>query len=147
MSLIQWPGDLLIGHSAVDDDHRHLVEIINKLAEAHAAGRQSGLIGEILSELADYTAAHFEREERFMERVRYPGIDEHRLNHSQLIGSLSRIIYDFEMGRPVDQPLLDFLRHWLTDHIMRFDKRLAAYTVDQIPTEAEGEALPDPAVA
>lgn len=126
MPFIPWPGELLTGHPMIDADHEHLVGIVNRLADAVARDDSDDDVGTTLCELADYTREHFEREEHYMERIRHPDAEGHKLNHGDILSALSRVALDYELGHAVRADLLALLAHWITDHIMRYDKRLAA---------------------
>jgi methyl-accepting chemotaxis protein len=70
-----------------------------------------------------------------MDRHRYPGADGHKLEHSALLDAISRMLLDFENGRPISADLMALLKHWLSDHIGRIDKALALYLIATASTE------------
>ncbi len=53
---------------------------------------------------------------------RYHGFDEHVREHSDLVWGLDRVVYEFE-AKPnaVSEDTLDFLKHWLVDHVKGYD--------------------------
>lgn len=129
---IQWDGSLSVDHPNIDKDHKHLIEIINRLHDAIEQKHGEDIIGEVLSELADYTSEHFTREEHVMIHFRYPELDEHRRQHVDLINQLSKLIHNFELGRATVTPdTMEFLRHWLIDHVQRTDMKLAGFLKDR----------------
>ena len=48
MSLIHWDNTLSIGIKTVDDQHKRLVEIMNKLNDALEQGMANDVLGEVL---------------------------------------------------------------------------------------------------
>jgi hemerythrin-like metal-binding protein len=127
MSFIDWPGNLATGHHVIDDEHRFLVGITNNLAEALEAGGCAENVRQVLCDLLDYATEHFSREELLMDRHRYPAADGHKLEHSALLDTISRMLLDFEKNRPISKDLMALLQHWLSDHIGRVDKALALF--------------------
>ena len=128
----EWTPAIAIGHPAIDADHRQLVDIVNQLHGAIVADTGRQIIGTVLSDLADYGNHHFRREEQYMRRIRYPGYLEHKLLHEALFDRLSSLILRFEQGEAeVTLETLEFLRHWLTSHIMTEDRKLADMIVCQ----------------
>jgi hemerythrin-like metal-binding protein len=135
MSFIDWPGTLATGHRVIDDEHRFLVGITNNLAEALEVGDGAGSVRQVLCDLLDYATEHFSHEELLMDRHCYPGADGHKLEHSALLDTISRMLLDFEKGRPISTALMGLLQHWLTDHIGRIDKALALYLLATASSE------------
>jgi hemerythrin len=66
MALMTWGPKLSVGVPQIDDQHKKLIELVNRLNEAMIAGHGRDLIGSTLSELVKYTQYHFACEERLM---------------------------------------------------------------------------------
>ncbi len=112
---------LLVGARELDEQHRHLVRMINHLNEILSSGHPD--VGHSLSELFAYLTFHFETEHRLMAQHGYPDMTEHDLKHERMtreIGLLS--------GEPGDELLvLQKLRNWHLDHSRNFDSPLGEY--------------------
>lgn len=128
MPIIAWSDELSVGFPAIDSDHKRLVALFN---DAHGAVRQTGPRGaveEILAELIKYTNWHFDREEKIMADHGYDRIEAHILEHRELAANAKELHAEFLAGDDtVLDVLLPFLRNWLTDHILRSDKRLGDF--------------------
>ncbi len=126
--LIDWDGSLSVGNEQIDRDHETLVRIVNKLDIAVKDNSDANVLSDILSELSDYVGYHFECEEQIMRRHRYPGSDEHVQEHSDLIKGLDTLVYEFE-AKPnaVSANTLEFLKHWLVDHVKGSDMKLGHF--------------------
>ena len=74
----------LIGLPEIDDDHRHLVQRINRIG-AEIDEASYALCVELFESLEAAAAAHFAREEDILDRLRYPEIERHREYHAELI--------------------------------------------------------------
>ncbi|PKM35580.1 MAG: hemerythrin, partial [Gammaproteobacteria bacterium HGW-Gammaproteobacteria-10] len=57
-SILTWNDSLKLGIANVDDQHRRLLELINRLDEAVALGHAPDTITELLDDLIDYTRYH-----------------------------------------------------------------------------------------
>ncbi len=119
------------GIALVDDEHRRLFEIIketNDVIEAELLYDKYDEIVHILEELKDYTIMHFSDEERYMESIGYEGIESQRIAHKAFVDRLSEInLEDVDDNqKEYLEELIDFLLGWLTNHILRMDKKIPA---------------------
>ncbi|MCB1182353.1 bacteriohemerythrin [bacterium] len=126
MSLIKWSDEFIIGDSHIDAQHQRLVDIVNKFDEAMRKGRGSRVMNEILNELIGYTQEHFADEERLLATADYPGLKAHQAQHRQLLQKIERFQFEFSEGRRVSSEVQEFLKYWLTSHILRDDKAYVA---------------------
>ena len=128
MMLIEWNVSLSVGNDLIDRDHETLVGIVNKLDDAINQAHGNDVISDILSELSDYIGYHFEHEEQIMRRHHYPASDEHVQEHSDLIKGLDTLVYEFEASpTTVTADTLEFLKHWLIDHVRGCDMKLGSF--------------------
>ena len=126
--LINWDGSLSVGNASIDKDHERLVGIVNELDSAVNNNHGVDIISYILSELSDYVGYHFEHEEQFMRRYHYPGSEEHIQQHADLIKGLDTLVYEFEaIPNAVTADTLEFLKHWLIDHVKGSDMKLGTF--------------------
>jgi len=128
MSYINWDASFETGVPDIDNQHKKLVNILNKLWDIHNAGGTNESLSPILSELIMYTKIHFNNEERHMEVAEYPAIDEHRGLHRDLIAQVADFEEKLKTGTVnIDNKLVDFLKNWLTVHILKEDKKYVPY--------------------
>jgi hemerythrin len=127
MAYFEWGSDLKVGNALLDHDHQQLVGLVNQLHSATCQGKGKEVVGGILGELIRYTQEHFHREEQYMESVRYPALASHKVEHTQLLSKVRELQHRFKDGDgTVAAHVSSFLRDWLSLHIMRSDKKLAA---------------------
>ncbi len=118
-----------VGVSGLDQDHRHLIDLLNSLHDAITAGSGTGRLGGILDKLVDYTTSHFGREEELFALTGYPGATAHRQQHQ----TLSKLVLDIQARYHqgafdvLSLEALNFLKSWLADHIEDSDKLYAAF--------------------
>lgn len=118
----------------IDDDHRHLIDIINSFSYHRARGRAAlPRAMDCLNALKFYAETHFSREERLQCLVNYP---EHRLQHDEhqeLMATLDGMIWRAERtlteadATGIIEELGTLLRRWLLQHIITLDLRMKPY--------------------
>lgn len=128
MALISWNENYSVKIKDIDDQHKKLVDLINELHEAMKSGRGKEVIGKTLSELVKYTSHHFSFEEKLFTQHNYPEARTHTKTHQDLIDQLNEFISKYESGQStLSIELMNFLRDWLTNHIMGTDKKYTAF--------------------
>lgn len=126
--IFPWSDDFLTQLPEVDRQHHRLVELINRLARTVLEGTGEAAADEIVAELRDYAVYHFETEETIWKRY-FQGdrwYAEHCRAHQGFTAELDRIASIEGPDQYRLQPLLEFLVRWLTLHILRSDKQMAA---------------------
>lgn len=129
MARITWQEAYSVGVEVIDSDHRLLVSLINQLEDAIVGGQGCDVEAAVLRVLVDYTHSHFAREELFMRKAAYPELDAHIKEHRALTDQVAALVKKVNEQPEVnlDRALLDFLQHWLRDHILGADRAYAPY--------------------
>ena len=128
MSFIEWSEKLSVGIPQVDEEHQNLVKCLNLLDEAAKKGKGSRVMGEILSQLIEYTVTHFEAEEVLMQGAEYPGLKRHKTQHRQLVQKVEKFRGKFvNNGQRITSDMMEFLKYWLSNHILVDDKTFAKH--------------------
>jgi len=123
MSLLAWSNLFSVGVKEIDDQHKKLVELANKLNDEIAAGRGKDVLGRILSDLISYTQYHFSTEEKLMAAHSYTQSDAHKEQHRQLVKAVADLKKKYDSGEAtLTNEVMVFLRDWLTKHILNTDK-------------------------
>lgn len=126
-SYVTWTPDLAIGHQMIDDDHRSIFDLANRLqAEIDATEEpEYSIVGEVLVELIEHTGSHFMREEALMQAIGYPAYAKHKAEHDVLMTKVNSLLRRFMDGeKNVSLDVSAFMRQWLVRHIMTFDREL-----------------------
>lgn len=126
MALIDWDARLETGHATIDEQHKSLVEILNRLHLAMKQGRGKGELEGILVFLKDYTLTHFAMEEDLMARHGYKGAAQHKAIHAELVAQVADLVTKFQSGKAMlTLEVMSFLEDWLVKHIQGEDYRFA----------------------
>jgi len=130
MALIEWNDSLSVGVPSIDAQHAVLVETLNDLHDAMMSGQGHARTGALLSTLISYAHDHFAAEEAMLEAAGYAQLDAHRAHHRGLTRQVQNYVARYERGEAtVNMHLLNFLRDWLTNHIMKEDKAYSSTMV------------------
>lgn len=136
--------NLELGIDSMDEEHRDLVTLVNRLAVTlgirstwslhEDSGDKTeveihrGVALGILKQLEYATRDHFLSEEALMNSVAYPKLEEHILEHKMLLAELRDYIRAICSGKEsLDQEILLELKHWLLGHIIDADRHFAEY--------------------
>ncbi len=129
MESFHWDKHFVTGLSEVDQQHHHLVDIINQFGNLLASNELVfNDIEAVFSELTNYAHYHFKDEEAMMSRV---GIDQRHLDkHIEIHDGFLEEITALHAGISTDNTnsakhLLNFLTHWLAYHILGSDQNMA----------------------
>lgn len=118
---IIWKEEMSVGVAQLDDDHKGLIAILNRLGTAlheEAESRVAMTLG--FRALSQYMRVHFAREEYAMKAADYPGFEAHHPQHVDFIEEMTDMAARFESGSADDllEDLVLYLRDWLINHIM-----------------------------
>ena len=126
MTPIEWSAQYETGDPVIDEQHRNLVEIVNKFEAASRKGKARRILDEILRDLVGYTQEHFTAEEAIMAEAGYDKLKLHKAQHRQLLQKVERFQFEFRSGKRVSAKMHDFLQYWLMNHIRIDDMAFAA---------------------
>ncbi|MBF0267411.1 MAG: bacteriohemerythrin [Alphaproteobacteria bacterium] len=129
MALLPWHDSYSIGVRALDDDHRHWVELINKFHDAQERGDAAQVIEANIDALLAHTKEHFGREEALMNKSGYPGFTKHKASHDLTLAKLNELTERRKTyGETIDQKLLiDFMKNFFIGHVTSEDLRMREY--------------------
>ena len=70
-----------MGISILDEQHKKLIEIINKASMVEISSNNPKDVLAILDQMTEYILKHFETEEHYMKEFDFPGFQPHRNEH------------------------------------------------------------------
>jgi hemerythrin len=127
---IEWDDRYSVGVQALDEQHRELVKMTNKLyLGSLLEGKEpKDFFVRALHNIAGYLKFHLATEEQFLDTMRYPDRAEHKKQHDNFIKNVFSQVQDFENGlTPALGPVAGYLRDWVLTHIAFTDKKYALY--------------------
>lgn len=128
MALLDWNDKFSVTIRKFDDQHKKLVGMVNQLHDAMKVGKGREVLGDILQSLAQYTITHFGDEEQLMKLHNYPEYEEHKKEHNNLVLQVKETLEAHRQGKNIlTQNIMEFLKKWLTDHILDSDKKYGPF--------------------
>lgn len=127
MTLIEWKDDFKTGITALDYEHREMINLINRLYIDLAGDGSRENIVAFLGEVYARIAAHFALEEAVMRERRYDGLPLHKLDHERLLDEIRDLMDGYEGSGDDEVFRADFggrLKAWFVDHFREQDARL-----------------------
>jgi hemerythrin len=125
--LVNWTEAMSVDGGPIDETHRKLTSLINRLHLVVNCGADCDSVSNILCELADYAGSGFIIEEKFMNIRRYTQRNQHIVEHWLFIDRLTIIIADYERGVEVGNELLMYLIRWVASHVKSHDQSFGAF--------------------
>jgi hemerythrin len=124
MAMMEWKDEYSVGVTAMDNQHKQLVSLVNQLYDAMRQAKGDAVIGTILPSLVLYTKSHFAAEEKIMKDADFPGLAAHQALHHQLTKQAGELLEKIKAGKMVPTvSLATFLKDWLVNHIQGQDKQ------------------------
>jgi hemerythrin-like metal-binding protein len=126
MPLLAENAVLSVGNAVIDNDHRHLISLLNDLHAAIGEDSAHDVHGTVLSDLIEYTQEPFKREESVMQAMHYAEFFEHKQEHEKLTREVLDLQSKFISGeKRISVSLLQLLIDWLFQHLVTVDNKLA----------------------
>lgn len=132
MAFFDWKDEMSVNVKEIDLQHQALVNLMNGLYDAMKAGKGNTIIGKLIADLLKYTEVHFSAEEKYFEMHSYPETDIHKAEHKKFIDQALAVQQDFNDGKiGLSLSVMNFLKKWLSEHIMGTDKKYAQFFNDK----------------
>ncbi len=129
IDIFPWNEHFNLGLKTVDEQHRKLVEILNRLATYSAYKLKEENISVVFDELIDYTHYHFEEEERIWNKyLPHDSLtDEHHKTHQKFVDTVVRFKDEqhVKSAPELADEVLSFLSNWLASHILDTDRHMS----------------------
>jgi hemerythrin len=126
MKLFTWYKKYSVNNEELDNHHKALFDILNRLYENCMVNKNAHCLEPIIEELVSYSKYHFSAEEQHMRISGYQDIEKHIAEHrafTQRTLQLQQVADkdEFELTKE----LIVFLGNWLLHHVMEEDKKFA----------------------
>lgn len=126
--MIQFTEDCLIGIEQLDNEHRHLFDLLNQamnLVEDYRDGDNYDEIRTLINELDEYVETHFEHEEAYMLEIRDPELPAQRIQHNLFRNRVHNWYFkgldSSEEQLELLTEMIQYMMKWLYGHILGSD--------------------------
>lgn len=124
MEIINWKNAFSVGVKEMDEQHKKLLGMINRLIEEQHTLTDPKTIANLLTEMTDYAQVHFRAEEFLMAEYGYEQLSAQEKQHQAFIDKTISFYSAADMGPNVlSVALLDYLGTWLVEHILHEDMK------------------------
>lgn len=93
MALLKWEELLAVGVDIIDEDHRHAVDLLNRLDEADDADFPA-----LFNLLVEHLAEHFGHEEALMDKYGFFAAAVHKSEHARVLREASGVKRRLDRG-------------------------------------------------
>jgi len=132
---VHWEESYAVGIKEIDDQHKKLFDLVNKLYDLEDNENIKEDMREILYAFRDYTIVHFKDEEEYMRSIAYPELEQHKKKHERIVNSLSQIISTPASLSIIKTKMRVVAKRILVDHIIEEDHKIAIYKENNIAEE------------
>ena len=130
IDIFPWNDNFNTGVPQIDEQHRRLVELLNRLASHVAYQADLPAINFVIDQLAEYAVYHFQTEEAIWHQNLPEDLLEtqHKKVHHSFIETVVRLKSEqtYKPAMELVEDILAFLARWLAGHILESDRHLAA---------------------
>lgn len=126
--MYRFTDDCLIGIDQIDEEHKHLFELINSainLLHNDFITDKYHQLESLLCELEDYADTHFEHEETYMKEIHDPELDLQIKQHQEFCEKINELSIhgkdDVDEQQETLEEMLVYLTKWLYRHILCSD--------------------------
>lgn len=126
--MYRFTEDCLIGINQIDEEHRHLFELINAVMDLlhnDAITDKYHQLNAVMEDLKEYADTHFEHEEAYMESIQDPELAMQKQQHQEFREKIDSLDIQSRDGEEEQKKMLEemmiYLTKWLYHHILGSD--------------------------
>jgi hemerythrin-like metal-binding protein len=131
MSKITWNDSFSVKNDEIDNQHKKWIEMINDLHDVLIQDNFDNLqkiTVQTLDAMNEYVRYHFSAEEKYMQKIGYPGLPSHKTLHEQFYLRITTLHSDIQAGKLVlNTEIMKTLTHWLQEHILNEDMKYSRF--------------------
>jgi hemerythrin len=124
-----WKEIYSVGNKEIDKEHKKLFDIAEEAFKEVEPNLRNAKIKEVLTDLYTYMKSHFKHEEKYMQEINYPLINEHKVLHHDIIEKINSFVkklptidesvFEKELARIIDIALVH--------HIIQEDRKIISW--------------------
>lgn len=127
MQHFKWTKANAVFLPEIDAEHRNVIRLAEELQQALAAGAESARVQTLLESLVAVIEEHFSHEEQLMKAAACASYQWHRQQHDTARKQAKHFVALVRKGdAEAPAEFLEFLRHWLKDHMGLTDVMMGA---------------------
>jgi len=127
---LKWTDDLVFGIPQIDEQHKGLFSLIQKLNFDREKNESKEQLVKIFNQLLEYTDIHFKTEEELFEKYDYPDKDKHHQAHQDLIEKV--LAFKKDKNYIFESNVTEFLNVWIKEHILIEDRKYKDFLLEKL---------------
>ncbi len=132
MEIIIWRDEFSVGVAEMDQQHKKLLAMINRLIAEQKMLTDRKTIADLLTGMTDYADEHFRAEEFLMAEYDYDRKTEQEAQHRAFIEKAQSFSLAGNVGPNIlSEALLDYLGTWLVGHILTEDMQYKKFFINK----------------
>lgn len=120
---MEWQAEYSVGDSKMDADHLIILNLINEYQNLAASKSTREHAAFLIKELETYTKHHFNSECEYLARIAYPGLEEHKKIHAEMLNVLAYLKEQYDTDADISKKVSAFLSEWWETHILIEDMK------------------------
>jgi len=125
---LKWNESCSTGVDKFDEQHKKLLELLNKLLGTIKEREEKSGMGFLLKDLFFFAVSHFNYEEDVMARFGYEHFDEHKKEHDKIKLMVGRLHQNYLAGNmPETIEILEVITRWFEDHLKHTDMKYGPF--------------------
>jgi hemerythrin len=123
MRTIEWKESYSVGVGFLDEEHKKLFDMLNKITALFSEQDPKEQVGGVLSDFELYASVHFKSEEDLFTKYSYHKTEEHNKEHrfyEEKVNEFRRKYDAADINVKVE--MIEFLADWIMGHTQGIDK-------------------------
>ena len=126
--IAEWDSSYSLGVDKIDEQHKTLFSIINKLYDGILRQQEKETLDQVLDEMISYTSEHFRTEEELMLAIKFPSFESHQSEHQGMTEKLKVFQLQYHEGKQnLGVEVLNELIDWLHQHLGETDAKIRPF--------------------
>ncbi|EBF5967059.1 bacteriohemerythrin [Campylobacter coli] len=135
----KWDDNYSVHNAKIDEQHQKLFELAGKVEFMFDRPVYKDDIKALLADFFNYMKDHFNDEEKYMKLIGYPGLEEHKKIHKEIIQSMIDLIKNIKSTNDLKEKLYTVSKKWLLEHILYEDMKVEQYRRSSLSSEDDSE--------
>lgn len=134
-AIITWRSEYNINNFKIDAEHQKLFSIAREAILVSKLIKEDDIklkLKDIVSKLFNYVRIHFSNEEKYMESLSYPEIEQHISLHKNMTSMLTNLISNLNniTLKEIENSLYKFIEEYFIRHIVLEDKKIQLWNTN-----------------
>ncbi|WP_300761206.1 hemerythrin domain-containing protein [Helicobacter sp. UBA3407] len=144
IAVLAWSEEFSIKNQHLDEQHKSFIQLLieTKNFVKSTSPNKAQELESRMNAVIESAKEHFNDEEKYMQHIGYPFLNQHKTRHRELVSNLSMLLMDLEDIEHTAKEFYECLHNWLIAHILTEDKQIESYRnrlhdVKEIPYSLE----------